>query len=57
MTDGKPLYCTSHPVAPWWYRLWVRLFHRNIRASALETVEIEIAPRHGRKHTINGGGQ
>ena len=55
--DGKALTSTSHPVASWWYRAWVWAFRRNIRASALETVEIEIAPRGSRKGALNGGGQ
>lgn len=58
MTDGrKMLTAAPHPVAPWWYQAWVWAFRRNIRASALETVEIEIAPRGGRKGVLNGGGQ
>lgn len=53
--DGKPLYSTSHPVAPWWYGVWVRLFRRDVRSSAVETVEIEMQPRSGQTHPINGG--
>lgn len=56
-SDGKPLTAAPHPVAPWWYRAWVWAFRRNIRASALENVEIEITPRGSRKGALNGGGQ
>ena len=55
--DGKPLTATSHPVAPWWYRAWVWAFRRNIRASALKNVEIEIVLRGTRKGVLNGGDQ
>lgn len=39
MTDGVCLKSTSHPIAPWWKRLWLRLFHRDIDPKALETVK------------------
>ena len=41
--DGKPLFAAPHPIAPWYKRLWFRLWHRNrINPNALETYYIEI---------------
>lgn len=42
--DGKPLFATPHPVAPWWKRLWFRLRRPTIKQEALSTFEIEIRP-------------
>ena len=35
--DGILLHSTSHSVAPWWYRIWVRVFKRDISSSAVIT--------------------
>lgn len=40
--DGIALTSISHPVAPWWQRLWMWLFHRGIDLRTLETIDIEI---------------
>lgn len=36
---GLALTSTEHPVAPWWKRLWLLLFHRDIDPKTIETVE------------------
>lgn len=43
--DGVSLISTSHPIAPWWLRLWFWLRRRDISKSALETVELELPER------------
>lgn len=42
--DGVPLNSASHPVAPWYRRLWFWLTNRGLNERAIETVEIEIKP-------------
>lgn len=36
------LNSTSHPVAPWYRRLWARLFPRDIAPESVEQVEIDV---------------
>jgi hypothetical protein len=45
--DGVSLSATSHPVTSWYRRLWLWLFHRDLRKSSLTTRYIEIDDRHG----------
>lgn len=42
MTEGFSLNSASHPIAPWWRRLWLWIFHRDINADSLETFEIDL---------------
>ncbi len=45
MSDGIPLTSMAHPVPVWWKRLlFLFRWRRELRSSALETVEIEIKP-------------
>ena len=45
--DGVRLQSTSHPIAPWWKRLWFRFWLRfvhRIDPNSLVAVEVESDP-------------